>query len=303
MPSDPHQPALQAIETWRAGGATFDWNGQDIWYRDEGGADRPVLVMIHGFPTASWDWRHILPAFTADYRVIMMDLLGFGLSAKPRRFPYSILAQADMVEALLARLGVARCRILAHDYGDTVTQELLARHGERADRQKPGLDIQSVVLLNGGLFPETHLPVRLQKLLISPLGPLVVKFFTFEKMEAAFRHICARPLPDGEVAGYWALLQHNNGRAVMPRLIRYMEERRRYRERWVGALCEAAGRGVPVRLIDGVEDPVSGGHMVARYRELVPEPDIVELAGVGHYPQTEAPDAVIDAARPFLAET
>ena len=109
MPSDPHPPALQAIETWRAGGATFDWNGQDIWYRDEGGADRPVLVMIHGFPTASWDWRHILPAFTADYRVIMMDLLGFGLSAKPRRFPYSILAQADMVEALLAELGVARC--------------------------------------------------------------------------------------------------------------------------------------------------------------------------------------------------
>ena len=104
MPSDPHPPALQAIETWRAGGATFDWNGQDIWYRDEGGADRPVLVMIHGFPTASWDWRHILPAFTADYRVIMMDLLGFGLSAKPRRFPYSILAQADMVEALLAEL-------------------------------------------------------------------------------------------------------------------------------------------------------------------------------------------------------
>ncbi|HAV68070.1 MAG TPA: alpha/beta hydrolase, partial [Alcanivorax sp.] len=47
-------------------------------------------------------------------------------------------------------------------------------------------------------------------------------------------------------------------------------------------------------------DPVSGGHMVARYRELIPDPDVVELAGVGHYPQTEAPDAVIDAARPFL---
>lgn len=300
MPSEQHNDALQAIDAWRAGGSTFSWRGQDIWYRDEGDDERPVLVMIHGFPTASWDWRHILPAFTADYRVIMMDLLGFGLSAKPRRFPYSILAQADMVEALLDELGVARCRILAHDYGDTVTQELLARHGERADRQQPGLDIRSVVLLNGGLFPETHLPVRLQKLLISPLGPLVVKFFTFEKMQAAFRHICARPLPDGEVAGYWALLQHNNGRAVMPRLIRYMEERRRHRERWVGALRDAAGRGIPVRLIDGTEDPVSGGHMVARYRELIPDPDVVELAGVGHYPQTEAPDAVIDAARPFL---
>jgi pimeloyl-ACP methyl ester carboxylesterase len=302
MPSEQSHNAAQAIETWRAGGRFFDWHGHDIHYRDQGGADRPALVMIHGFPTASWDWRHILPAFQDSHRVIMMDLIGFGLSAKPRRFPYSIHAQADMVDALLADLGVTRCRILAHDYGDTVTQELLARQGERQDRGAQGLTVERAVLLNGGLFPETHLPVRMQKLLISPLGPLVVKFFTFEKMEAAFRHICARPLPDGEVAGYWALLQHNNGRAVMPLLIRYMEERRRHRERWVGTLQQAAGRGVPLWLIDGTEDPISGGHMVARYRELIPDPDVVELAGVGHYPQTEAPDAVIDAARPFFAE-
>lgn len=285
---------MGAIDEWRAGGARFAWDGHGIYYRDEGRADGPVLVMIHGFPTACWDWRHILPAFTGDFRVIMMDLLGFGLSAKPRRFPYSILAQADMVSDLLDHLGVRRCRILAHDYGDTVAQELLARQRDSAN---PFL-IERVCLLNGGLFPETHRPVLAQKLLISPLGPLVAKLFSAEKLRRNFANICARPLPEGELEGYWALLQHNDGRAVLPGLIRYMEERRRRRERWVGALRDTS---VPVRLIDGTADPVSGGHMVARYRELIENADVVTLDGVGHYPQTEAPDAVIEAARPFLA--
>mgnify|MGYP003377880407 CR=1 FL=1 len=57
---------------------------------------------------------------------------------------------------------------------------------------------------------------------------------------------------------------------------------------------------VPVRLIAGLADPVSGAHMVARYRALVPAPDVVELAAVGHYPQLEAPDAVLAAAIEFL---
>lgn len=286
---------MKAIQQWRDGGSYFSWEGHRIYYRDEGNTEGPVLVMIHGFPTACWDWRHILPAWTSEFRVIMMDLLGFGLSDKPRRFPYRILAQADLVSALLTHLGVRRCGILAHDYGDTVTQELLARHLEDVNP----FVIERVCLLNGGLFPETHRPVLAQKLLISPLGPLMARLFNFQRLTRTFANICARPLPDGELEGYWALLEYNNGRAVLPGLIRYMEERRRHRERWVGALCRA---GLPLRLINGIEDPVSGGHMVARYRSLIPEADVVSLQGVGHYPQTEAPDRVIEAALPFLRD-
>ena len=54
---------------------------------------------------------------------------------------------------------------------------------------------------------------------------------------------------------------------------------------------------MPILLIDGMEDPISGAHMVARFRELVPAAPVVELAGVGHYPQIEAPAAVLEAAR------
>jgi pimeloyl-ACP methyl ester carboxylesterase len=111
------------------------------------------------------------------------------------------------------------------------------------------------------------------------------------------RRICARPLDDTEVDAMWTLLLHNDGLRVLPKLIGYMAERRLHRERWVGALQRTA---IPVRLVNGTDDPISGAHMVARYRELIPHPDVVELPGVGHYPQIESPAAVAAASLPFL---
>lgn len=76
----------------------------------------------------------------------------------------------------------------------------------------------------------------------------------------------------------------------MHKLIRYMAERKRYRARWVGALQQAA---IPIRLINGAFDPISGRHMTERYRELIPNPDVILLEQIGHYPQTEAPALVL----------
>ena len=92
-------------------------------------------------------------------------------------------------------------------------------------------------------------------------------------------------------------MQHNNGRRVIHKIIHYMVERVETRERWVGALQNSS---VPLRLIVGLEDSISGAHMAHRYRELIPDPDIVELPGVGHYPQVEAPDEVLKSVQQFL---
>ena len=70
-----------------------------------------------------------------------------------------------------------------------------------------------------------------------------------------------------------------------------------YRSRWVGALQNTS---VPLRLINGVKDPVSGGHMADRYCELVPHPDVVRLKEIGHYPQVEDPQGVLDAFFAFV---
>ena len=274
-----------ALADWRAQGRGFSFNGQAIRYWTAGEGE--PLLLIHGFPTASWDWHYLWQPLAQRYRVIACDMLGFGFSAKPRGHAYSLLEQADLQQALLAHLGIdGPVHVLAHDYGDSVAQELLARH------QEGRLRLASCVFLNGGLFPETHRPVLMQKLLLSPLGPLLGRGFSRARLQANLNKVFGPQTPPSaaELDAFWTLIAHNDGPKVMHRLIRYMPERRVNRERWVAAMQNTA---VPIRVIDGALDPISGAHMVERYRQLIAAPDTVLLPAVGHYPQTEAPAEVL----------
>jgi pimeloyl-ACP methyl ester carboxylesterase len=288
MVSDP-------VQAWRDGGALWDFRGRSIFFRDSGSDDKPVLLLIHGFPTSSYDWEAVWPRLAASYRVIAPDMLGFGFSDKPAPYAYRIMEQADLMEALLRHCGIGSYAALAHDYGDTVAQELLARQGEGGDRPR----LQGLALLNGGLFPETHRPLFLQRVLLSRLGFLVARLTSRSSLERAFRRIfgAATPPDDAFIDASWRLLTHNDGRRALPGLIHYMTDRRVHRERWVGALQKAT---IPVTVIAGADDPVSGRHMVDRYRELIPQPDTTLLEGIGHYPQVEAPDRVLSAFEEWL---
>lgn len=275
-----------ALDDWQARGRSFSFNGQAIRYWTAGQGE--PLLLIHGFPTASWDWHYLWQPLAQRFRVIACDMLGFGYSAKPRGHTYNLLEQADLQQALLAHLGINEpVHVLAHDYGDSVAQELIARH------QEGRLPLASCVFLNGGLFPETHRPVLMQKLLLSPLGALLGPLFSRSKLKANLTRVFGPQTPpsEAELDAFWALIAHNDGPKVMHRLIRYMLDRRVNRERWVAAMQETR---VPLRVIDGALDPISGAHMVARYRELIESPDTVLLAAIGHYPQTEAPAEVLE---------
>lgn len=276
-----------ALDEWRAQGQGFTFKGHAIRYWVAGAVDAEPLLLIHGFPTASWDWHRLWQALAQKYRVVACDMLGFGYSAKPRGHAYSLLEQADLQQALLAQLDISGpVHVLAHDYGDSVAQELLARHHEGR------IQLASCVFLNGGLFPETHRPVLMQKLLLSPLGPLLGKLFSRGKLKTNLTKVFGPHTPpsEAELDAFWSLICHNDGPAVMHRLIRYMPERRQQRERWVAAMQKG---GVPLRVIDGARDPISGAHMVARYRELIANADTVLLEQIGHYPQIEAPAEVL----------
>lgn len=236
-------------------------------------------------------WSQLAARFT----LVAPDLIGYGFSAKPDDYEYSILDQADLCEELLLRFHVEQYHVMAHDYGDTVAQELLARAQDGSAR----VDLKSICLLNGGLFPETHRPRFAQRLLLSPFGPMVAKRTTKALFAVNMTNIFGRNTPPGksEIDVMWALANESDGLRVFPKLIEYIRERRRYRTRWVGALINAKGdqihTQIPVRLIDGEDDPISGRHMAKRYRQLVPHADIMLLHGIGHYPQIEAPEMVL----------
>ena len=291
------------LETWRAQGRFVPFGPHRIFSIDSGpnAVALPALVLIHGFPTASWDFARLWPSLTSRYRVIAADLLGFGFSSKPRRHDYSIAEQADVIEAVVADLGVdtkgGRFHVLAHDYGDTVAQELLARDNALATPR-----IESVCLLNGGLFPETHRPRLIQRLLAGPLGPVASRLLTRRRFAQSMTAVFGPHTPPSadEIDGWWSLITQENGHRLSHQLIHYMAERRQHRERWVEALREAR---CPLALINGSADPISGAHMVARYRELVGHGLIIELPAIGHYPQVEAPERVLEHYFGWRAES
>jgi pimeloyl-ACP methyl ester carboxylesterase len=283
---------MTTIEDWKRAGTYFEFRGHRVFYRSEG-KGLPLLC-IHGYPTASYDFYKVWPTLTERFRVIAPDMLGFGYTDKPRGHRYSIFEQAELHVALLEHLGIGAVDVLCHDYGVTVGQELLARH---AEGKAPHL--RSIAFLNGGLFPETHRARPVQRLLASPLGPLLSRL----SGEAQFRKtMCGvfgpRTQPSHEeLAAFYALMARDDGKRALAGLIAYMEERRAQRPRWVGAFVETR---VPMLVINGVLDPVSGAHMVDRLLELRPGTEVVRLE-VGHYPQVEAPKEVLAAWLPFVA--
>lgn len=268
----------------------FSFEGHRYFYKTDGDQGA-YLLLVHGFPTSSWDWHKIWPELSKKYRLIAPDMLGFGYSDKPNGLNYTIHHQARMHEALLRHLGVQECHILAHDYGDTVTQELLAAFQDRKLNNDTSLNYMSICFLNGGLFPEMHRAVLTQKILHSPIGFLFNKALNKSTLRKNFDKVFGDvKASDQEIDEFYDIMNYKNGRSNMHRLIKYIRDRRMHRERWVKAIQEAE---IPIRLIDGPLDPVSGGHLVEYYNKIIPNPDTVIIEGAGHYPQTENPEAVL----------
>lgn len=284
-------------QQWLAMGQYRTLRNRRIFVVDNSRADAPVILLIHGYPTSSWDWEALWRDLEKDYRLVTLDMLGFGFSDKPYPYPYLITEQADIIEALVTELGLQQFHVLAHDYGDTVAQELLARQNARADTQW-----LSLCLLNGGLFPETHHARLIQKMMLTPLGPLLTTLMKEKQLQRTMTKIFGPHTPPSRelIQHFWEVINYNNGRRALNKLINYIPQRIMHRERWVGALQQSK---VPLALINGSVDPVSGAHMVARFIEVVGEPAfLLSLATIGHYPQVEAPAEVIAGYRQFLQQ-
>jgi pimeloyl-ACP methyl ester carboxylesterase len=223
--------------------------------------------------------------------------MGMGFSAKPVAYEYSVHDHADMHEALLTHLGIGNAHILAHDIGDSVGQELLARH-EFRQHAYGALRIESITWLNGGMFVETYTPRAAQKLMSgTPLGdilsPVQNSPLSRRLLEPTLREMFGpNTKPTRHMMDVFSqILDYNDGRRVLHKVGRFIKDRHTHRNRWVRAMRET---DVPMRLIDGPIDPNSGAHMARRYAEVIPNADVIVLADdIGHWPQLEAPDAVL----------
>jgi pimeloyl-ACP methyl ester carboxylesterase len=263
--------------------------GHCIAFRRRG--EGPTLLLLHGFPTWSYDYAELASDLARDHDVITLDFLGYGASDKPNPYKYSVAESADVVEDLVAHLDVGSTRLLIHDYGGIVGQELV----DRANRAELGFAIDSIVMLNCGIVYSAYRPTRLQKLLIVPIvGKLLAGRVSAARIRSALDAVRGSRLTDTEFDDLWLGMSRENGNKLWHLLIKYNAERAIHHRRWEMALANWDG---PLHLVWGLDDPVSGRHVLDEAVKTLPHATVTELTGVGHFPQSEAPQAVAAAVR------
>ena len=121
--------------------------GVDIFYREAGPADGPVVLLLHGFPTSSHMFRNLIPLLADRYRVIAPDYPGFGQSASPDRsqFKYSFARYADLIGGLTEQLGAKRYAMYVMDYGAPVGYRMAIKHPDR---------VTGLIVQNGNAYTE-----------------------------------------------------------------------------------------------------------------------------------------------------
>lgn len=293
------EPAAE-VERWRAGGRTIDVDGVPVFVGDEP-ADRddglPPLLVLHGFPTCGWDYAGILADLRARRRVLLPDLPGHGLSAKPDR-RYGIRWFADCVEGVLATLGVEEVDLLTHDVGDSVGGELLARSLDGT----LGFAVRRRVLTNGSIYMDlVQLSDGQQLLLALPDEPtdLVSEDAWIRGLRGTFAPESV--VDDDVLAVLWHLTSHDGGHRMITRAIRYIEDRRAEERRYTEPIEVHPS---PLGIVWGALDPIAVVAMAHRLAERRPDASLVVLEDVGHYPALEAPDRFVRAVLASLdAET
>ena len=291
-------PSLsERVERWRAQGETQRVRDRKIFVRERDGDGRP-LVLLHGFPSSSYDWRALLGQLP-DSHALTFDFLGFGLSDKPRDHIYSLGWQADLVEELVrTRLGGGPVFLVAHDMGTSVATELFARDLEG----RLGFELAGALLFNGSIVLDRASLTPSQKLLRSRLGSLAARLSSERVFRQQFGGVfsSAHPLSDTEAADQWALICHNGGRTLGHRLVHYLGERARLTDRWHGAIRDWPGK---LQLAWGLDDPVATTAVLDAVVELRPDVPLRRLPGLGHYPQIEDPGAMAEAVAQAQAAT
>jgi pimeloyl-ACP methyl ester carboxylesterase len=283
------------LAAWKARGRALRVFGHEVFVLSEGSG--PTLLLLHGFPTYSIDFRRVLPLLARGHRVVVHDHVGFGLSDKPERWSYSLVEQAEVAIAVWRALGVTRGHLVAHDMGTSIATELLARR----ERGLLPVELASVTLSNGSVHIEMSRLTPSQKILRSRLGPLFAKVASRRVFKAQIRRILGdrASVEDRELDLLWEGMVRAGGRAALPKLIGYVAERARFRDRWIGPLERL---DLPSHLLWGRRDPVAIAPIAERLAREIPHARLTWLDELGHFPMLESPARFGEALLAFVDE-
>ncbi len=261
-------------------------------YVDEGRGE--PIVFVHGTPSWSFEWRHLIAGLSGTHRCIAPDHLGFGLSERPRRFAYTPEAHAEAFGSFVARLDPPPFTLVVHDYGGPIALPLCLSHPDRVAR---------LVIVNTWMwtFAGDREMARNARLAGGMLGRLLYRYlnlslrvlmpFAFgdrKKLTPEIHRQYLDRFPD----------RWSRGAVLWPLAHALLGSSAHYDALW---RKRQGLRGRPALIVWGMKDAAFAPRLLERWREALPDAQLVEIGNAGHWPQEEAPDEVLRSLRAFLA--
>ena len=281
----------QHLQDWKSTGSYLNFGKQQhkVFIKEMGrpkASPNKTLLLFHGFPESSYSYEQIIDGMLEIFdRIILFDFIGFGWSDKADTFSYSLMEQADVALAVWKHFEVTGGHLIAHDMGNSIATEILARHNEHQLPDWFSNGLKSVTFTNGSIV--LHLAkLRIsQKILLSNQGWILSKFLNFKIFKHQIKSAHGNQnLSEEVILKLWQGNLHQNGHHKSHLTIRYIKDRIEYEQkRWLPALTKT---DIPIHLCWGTDDQVAKIEMAYYLKEKIcPKANLSIMENVGHFCQ------------------
>jgi pimeloyl-ACP methyl ester carboxylesterase len=274
-------------------------DGVDIFYREAGEPHAPVVLLPHGYPCSSYEFRHFMPALADRFRLIAPDFPGAGYSATPERYEYSFDGYSDFLDRFVTCLSISRFALYLHDFGSQIGLRLAIKDPSR---------ITALIIQNGDIYEDELGPkyATLARYWREPteenFAP-ITNAISLEEFRAEFLNdvgseVAARISPDLWTL-HWALMTDQRKR-IAADLIAGLKDNLAWFPRYQSYLRT---HQPPTLIVWGPDDGYMPERAARAYLRDVPQAELHVLAGGGHWLLETHLEEVVGLVRPFLTRT
>ena len=285
------------LSTWKNSGEYIFYSSfqHQLFVKQLGNSNastEKTLLLIHGFPESSYSYHAVVDGLLEKFdRIILFDMLGYGLSDKPtKNYTYSLFEQADTVFEVWKHFNIKGGHLLSHDMGDSVSTEIVARHENGLMPAWFSEGLQSLTFTNGSMVLELASLRITQKILLSNYGYLMKNLSTFTIFNQQIRSAHGNEnLSADEINILWEANTLQDGHKKSYLTIKYLNDRKRFEKtRWLPALAQTK---LPIHICWGNEDAVAKVEMAHYLKEKIcKNATLTIMEGLGHFCQLGSPE-------------